>query len=45
MLLMQCLSRCFVVGQMSEPSDEYELSVKELPPMIESLDLRFNYGN
>lgn len=30
---------------MSERSDEYELSIDELPPMMETLDLRFDYGN
>lgn len=30
---------------MSERSDEYELSIDELPPMIESMNLHFDYGN
>lgn len=30
---------------MSERSDEYELSIDGLPPMVEALDLNFDYGN
>lgn len=30
---------------MSERSDEYELSIDELPPILESLDLHFDCGN
>lgn len=30
---------------MSERSDEYELSIDELPPTLETLGLRFDHGN
>lgn len=30
---------------MSERSDEYELSIDVLPPMVDALDLNFDYGN